>query len=72
MRKISFEVPPQVIGDFAQKLSELELDNSIVGKTDEDEIEIEVYYEKNENDQVDELEEYLQNLIDNIEEEDED
>lgn len=72
MRKISFEVPSEVIGDFTQKLTELELENSIVGKTDEDNIEIEVYYEKEESKKVDELEEYLEELIEGMEEEEED
>ena len=48
---------------------ELELENSIVGKTEDDEIEVEVLYEKNEAQLVDELEEYLEELIDGIEEE---
>jgi hypothetical protein len=46
MRKIGFEVPSEVIGDFAEKLTQLELDNSMVRKTDEDEIAVEIYYEK--------------------------
>ena len=44
MRKVNFEVPSEVIGDFTEKLTELELENSIVGKTEDDEIEIEVTY----------------------------
>lgn len=77
MRKVSFEVPSEVIGSFTEKLTELELENSIVGKTQDDEIEVEVYYEKSESKQVDELEEYLEKLIEGIdededEEEDED
>jgi hypothetical protein len=73
MRRIIFEVPQEVIGDFTEKLTELELENSIVGKTENGKIEIEVSYEKSESDQVDELEEYLGELIDNLdEEEDED
>jgi hypothetical protein len=62
MRKVSFEVPSEVIGDFTEKLTELELENSIVGKTQDDEIEVEVYYEKSESKLVDELEEYLDEL----------
>lgn len=72
MRKVSFEVPSEVIGDFTEKLTELELENSIVGKTQDDEIEVEVYYEKSESKQVDELEEYLEKLIDGIEEDEDD
>ena len=62
MRKVSFEVPSEVIGDFTEKLTELELENSIVGKTQDNEIEVEVYYDKSESKQVDELEEYLDEL----------
>jgi hypothetical protein len=69
MRKAKFEVPSEVIGEFTEKMVELELENSIVGKTEDDEIEVEVLYEKNEADKVDELEEFLENLIENIEEE---
>lgn len=68
MRKVNFEVPSEVIGDFTEKLTELELENSIVGKTEDDEIEIEVTYDKTESKQVDELETYLEELIDNLEE----
>ena len=72
MRKVSFEVPQEVIGDFTEKLTELELENSIVGKTENDEIEVEVYYEKTESKQVDELEEFLEKLIENLDDEEED
>lgn len=72
MRKAMFVVPSEVIGEFTEKLTDLELENSIVGKTDEDEIEIEVLYEKNESKQVDELETFLEELQNGIEEEDDD
>lgn len=71
MRKMNFEVPPEVIGDFTEKLTELELENSIIGKNEEGAIEVEVIYEKSESDQVDELEEYLEELIEGLEDEDE-
>jgi hypothetical protein len=67
MRKAIFEVPSEVIGEFTEKLTDLELENSIVGKNDEEEIEIEVLYEKNESDQVDELETFLETLKDDLE-----
>lgn len=69
MRTIKFEVPSEVIGEFTEKLTELGLENSLVGKTEDDEIEVEVLYEKSEADKVDELEEFLEELIDGIEEE---
>jgi len=71
MRKASFEVPAEVIGDFTEKMTELELNNTITGKTEDDEIEIEVLYEKNEAKQVDELEEYLEELIEELDKEEE-
>ena len=71
MRKVNFEVPTEVIGDFTEKLTELELENSIIGKTPEGDIEVEVYYEKSESRKVDELEEYLEELIEDIEDYDE-
>lgn len=72
MRKAIFEVPSEVMGEFTEKLTDLELENSIVGKNDEDEIEIEVLYEKNESKQVDELETFLEELKDSVEEENDD
>lgn len=72
MRKARFEVPGEVIGEFSEKMVELELENSIVGKTEDNEIIVEVLYEKVEAEQVDELEEYLDELIESIEQEDED
>ena len=62
MRKAIFEVPSEHIADFAEKLVETGLENSIIGKTENDEIEIEVLYDKDEADSVDELEEFLSEL----------
>lgn len=59
MRHATFEVPSEVIGDFTEKLTELELSNSIIGKTEEDEIRIQIDYEKGESDKIDELESHL-------------
>jgi predicted CopG family antitoxin len=72
MRKAIFEVPSEVIGEFTEKLTDLELENSIVGKNDEEEIEIEVLYEKDESKQVDELEAFLEELKEDFENSDED
>ena len=71
MRRITLEVPSQVIGDFTEKLTEMELENSIIGKNDDDEIEIEIAYEKDQASQVGELEDYLDELIDGLEGEEE-
>lgn len=66
MRKVTFEVPTEVIGDFTEKLSELELDNTIIGRTENDEIEIEVSYDKSESEEIDELETFLEELKENL------
>ena len=71
MRKANFEVPSEVISEFTGKMCELELDNSITGLTEDDEIEIEVLYDKAESKQVDELEQHLEKLIEELEEEEE-
>lgn len=63
-----FEVPTEVIGQFIEKLTELDLENSIVGKTGNEDIEINVRYEKNQYQQVDELETLLATLIEEMEE----
>jgi len=77
MRKIEFEVPSEVFGDFTEKLAETGLDNRVLGKNEDDEIEIEVHYEKSDAGLIDELEEHLADLIEQLgseeeEEEDED
>lgn len=72
MRRITLDVPSEVLGEFTEKMLELELENSIVGRTEEDEIEIEVLYEKEEAKKIDELEEHLEKLIDELEDEEED
>lgn len=75
MRKIEFEVPSEVFGDFTEKLTETGLANQVLGRNEDDEIEIEVFYEKNDAGLIDELEDHLSDLIENLsgeEEEDED
>lgn len=72
MRKTEFEVPTEVFGAFTEKLSETGLDNRVLGKNEDDEIEIEVYYEKEDNDQIDELEEFLEALKEELENSEED
>ncbi len=63
-----FEVPTEVIGEFIEKLTDLELENSIIGKNEDEEIEIKVTYEKDESHVVEELETFLETLIYGIEE----
>lgn len=72
MRTATFEVPPDIFGDFTEKLTELELSNTITGRTEDGEIMVKVQYEKDESDQVDELEEHLADLIGETDEDDED
>jgi len=56
-----------VIGEFSEKLTDLELENSIIGRNDEG-IEIQVQYQRDESNVVEELEEFLETLIYGIEE----
>ena len=70
-RTITLEVPPQLIGDFTDKLTELEFENSILGKNDDDEILIEIFYEKEETPAIDELEAFLEEQKALLEEEEE-
>lgn len=63
MRKAEFTVPGDVILDFVQELTEKKLTNEITGVTEDDELVIEVLYDKQESKVVDELEEHLDNLI---------
>lgn len=69
MRKVELEVPTEVFGDFTEKLAETGLDNRVTGRTEDDEIEIEVYYEKEDSEVIDELEEYLDGLVQGLYEE---
>jgi len=67
MRKVEFNVPTEVITEFAEELTNRDVSNSIIGTTEDDEIIIEVEYDKNESDAVDELEEILDKLISALE-----
>lgn len=67
------EVPPSLIGDFTEKLIELELENSITGKNDDEEILVEISYLKEETPEIEELEEFLEEQKSELlEDEDED
>ena len=70
MRKAEFAVPSEVMAEFANEMAERELDNKVVGTSEDDEILVEVTYEKEETKSVDELEAILDNLREQIEEED--
>jgi len=59
MKKRKFEVTPDQMADFAEMLAELELDNDIAGKTEDGDIIIHVFYERDDSDKVLELMEWL-------------
>lgn len=67
MRTAQFAVPSEAMAEFADELAERNLDNTITG-TNEGEILIEVEYERDESDAIDELEETLEELREQIEE----
>ncbi len=71
MRKVEFNVPTEVITEFVDELTNRNVSNSIIGTTEDDEIIIEVEYEKTESDAVDELETILDKLSAQIEDEEE-
>ena len=73
MRKAEFAVPSEVMAEFANELAERDLDNKVVGTSEDDEILVEISYEKEETQVVDELEAILDNLREQVEgDEDED
>ena len=71
MRKAEFEVPSEVMAEFAYELVDRGLDNSITGTTRNGEIVIDVDYEKSESEDVDALEEILAKLREELENEEE-
>ena len=71
MRKVEFNVPTEVITEFVDELTNRNVSNSIIGTTENDEIIIEVEYEKTESEAVNELEEILEKLSAQIEDEEE-
>jgi hypothetical protein len=71
MRKAEFNVPSEVMAEFAQAMAERNLTNTITGSTEDGKIIIEVEYDKDETDEVDELEEVLETLNGQLEEEEE-
>ncbi|MCG3165002.1 MAG: hypothetical protein POELPBGB_00762 [Bacteroidia bacterium] len=67
MRKAEFNVPSEVMVAFAEELVNSNLNNTITGVCD-DEITIEVEYDKEESREVDKLEEILDSFRDEEEE----
>jgi hypothetical protein len=71
MRTAHFEIPEHMMSRFAEELISRRLDNTITGVTRDEEIEIEVDYDRNEAAQVDELEALLEQWIEEDEKEEE-
>ncbi len=71
MRKAEFAVPSEVMAEFAEKLANQNLSNEIVGTNDDFEVLVEVEYERDQAEEIDELEEYLGELREQIEEDEE-
>ena len=71
MRKAEFYVPSEVMAEFADELASKNLSNSITGTTEENEVIVEIEYDRDETDEVDELETALEKLREEIEEESE-
>ncbi|MBI4945270.1 MAG: hypothetical protein HY840_02580, partial [Bacteroidetes bacterium] len=71
MRKAEFEVPQEAMTEFADELVSRNLNNTVTGTTEDGEIIIEVEYDKDESDEVDELESILEKILVEQEEENE-
>ena len=69
MRKAEFMVPAELMPKFTEELVSTKLDNQLTGVTEDDDIVIEVEYEQKETETVDELEEFLNDLIEESKEE---
>ncbi len=70
--KTKFEVPADSVVEFAEILSENELTNEIIGVTDDDELIIEVQFDKSQFNAVEELDELVESTETEEEEEEED
>ncbi len=62
MRKIEFRAPQKIMADFANEITSRDLANSIIGSTEDKKVIIEVEYEKDETELIDELEEKFEEL----------
>jgi hypothetical protein len=72
MRKVIFEVPQEVMTEFAEEMTNRNLDNTVTGTNVDGEIIIEVEFEKDESELVDELEEIHENLLEQISDDNDD
>lgn len=66
-----FEVPSEVLGDFMQEVSSRNLTATMSGKNRRDEHILTVPYERDEEGDIDELNDYLDDLISDTNEEEE-
>ena len=71
MRKAEFNVPSEVMAEFAGEMANRNLSNTVAGTNEDGEIIVEVEYDRDETDDVDELEEILDKLREGLEEESE-
>lgn len=71
MRKYQFDVPAERITEFVEQLVNLDLDNTITGITEDNEIVIEVDYEKQDEEAIDGLELLVERIREELEEEEE-
>jgi hypothetical protein len=62
MRKAEFLIPSEVMVEFTDEMANRNLEGTVSGTTEDDEIILEVEYEKDESEGVDELEEVLEKL----------
>lgn len=72
MRNAEFNVHPEIIIEFVDELINRNLNNSIIGTTEDGEIIIKVEYEKKESTEVDELDEIFEKLSDQLEDAEDD
>ncbi len=63
MRRAHFEVPEGAMCEFARELASRQLNNTIVGVNPDEEVVIQVDYDRNETEAIDELEEVLDGLL---------
>ena len=71
-RKIEFIVPTDVSTEFVEAITDRHFENTMTGVTEDDDLIIEVSYDKEDSEIIEELEGLLETLIENLEEEEED
>jgi predicted HTH transcriptional regulator len=69
MRKAEFNVPSEAMAEFAEEMANRNLSNTVAGTNEDGEIIVEVEYNRDESEEVDELETILEKLREELEEE---